>query len=189
MAVWHFKFDIVPRDGLRRVLGCIPPLLSEHVVSAELPFGADDPPNYWEGLDMSGVVASVRRLFPSAEGSGEYQTFGDDERNKVVVYPSGIYCYIDLRNYDRRLVTEILSVAHRHNCVIAVIGPGSIIEPNITTLESYIPSSGAYAFCADPEGYLVSSGRRIPLMPISPAPAEFGGRSNIPPKRIPPNPD
>lgn len=190
MAVWHFKFCIVPRKGLRRALGCIPPLLSEHVASAELPLGTDDPPNYWEGADMSGVVASLRQLFPSADGSVEHNILGDEEQDKIIIYRRGIYCYVDLRNYDRELVTRILSVAHDHSCVVVVIGPGHVIEPDVAALEQYIPGSSAYAFCVDPEGYLVSAGRRLPnLVPISPAPTDFGGRSNIPPKPIPPRSD
>jgi hypothetical protein len=163
MAIWQFKFAMVPGAGIRRVHGHLVhvldeyrvPKISEGTLAVTSPIDAK---NYWEGLD-SGVVAAAMSgiLEPAKSWSSDALMFGDEDGDRVEVWGDDVDCAIDLRNFSAPRLESIVDVARALGCKLVLHGTGQVIEPIFESILQEVRSSHAYAFCVGPVDFLRGS--------------------------------
>ena len=166
MAVWHFKFGLIPNSGLRRVLGRTDDVVvPEHVSHPDGPRYLEPDelaalPNYWDDPSMLRQVAMVVSSFmPEMKSwSEKARMFGDDEDDRVEVWEDDVSCRIHLGHVDFELLEQILGLARRFDCKLVIHGTGAVTNPDLESLRPHVEASNAYKFCADPERYLRALG-------------------------------
>ncbi len=163
MAIWQFKFAMVPSIGIERVHGRLVHVLEEYRVSkisgANAPStGIADAKNYWEGLDSSAVAAAMRGILePAKSWSSDAVMFGDEEGDRVEVWSDDVDCAIDLRSFSAARLESIVDLARMLDCKLVLHGSGQIVEPVLELVLQKVRSSQAYAFCISPVDFLKSN--------------------------------
>lgn len=160
MAVWQFKFNLIPSAGIARVHGGNVAVIEEYRSSPSGPQfreGADFP-NYWDPSALRQAALVVSGFSPEIDSwSAEARMFGDAEGDKIEVWNDEITCFVNMRNFSEPFVQNVLSLARRFDCKLVVHGSGAVIEPEMSELAPHIDVSDAYRFCVSPEEYLKST--------------------------------
>ena len=163
MAVWQFKFSLVPTSGVKRVHGDLVAVLdeyravqqaSEHDSSGR----ANSSQNYWEGLDTGVVAKAVAGVLPLGESwSSDATMFGEEEGDRIEVWSDDVDCAIDLRSFLVVRLQSIVQIARALDCKLVLHGSGEVLDPVLELVLQKIQSSRAYAFCVNPANFLRSS--------------------------------
>lgn len=158
MAIWQFKFSLVPASGIRRIHGSDVGVLREYQVTerSAKPTEIAEMTNYWDGsgslrqlaLAFSGILPEIKSW------SDEARMFGDDESNKIEVWDDDVNCYIDARIFSDDLMNWIIKLARKFECKLVIHGSGLIIDPDFGILIDQIKDSTAYKFCLNPVEFL-----------------------------------
>jgi hypothetical protein len=159
MAVWHYKFSIVPRVGIRRVHGKDMSSLEEYA-DGEVPKYIPDHvwPNYWEGLGnvLSNVLLRFEKILPkSPKNTKTYAMFGDNNGDKIDAWKDGdIDCYLDLRNFTAESLQEIICIAQEFDLQFISNENGDVLDPFLELIIDKIKKSKAYLFCHRPVDFV-----------------------------------
>jgi hypothetical protein len=164
MAIWHFKFCLLPRLGVERICGKNVDFLPEYR-SSGIPIVRDisDFPNYWGKLeDEKILISNIKNVFRTF-GKEEKENFpgiiGDPDGDKVMILEDEIEIALDVRNLSYELLDKILAIANAADCVLVVQGSGEIILPRQSLVMEKIEKSNAHTYCRDPVGFLTSTAR------------------------------
>ena len=161
MAIWHFKFYLVPASGIARLRGANAEVLDEYRSSPGRPEFDEDAvfPNYWDDPAVLRQIAlAVSGLLPEMRSwSDEARMFGDDDAHRIEVWGDDVRCRINMRDFPYDLMDRILALAKKFNCKIAVSGSGAVVEPTMAALSPHIEASDAYKFCVSPVDFLKTS--------------------------------
>lgn len=160
MAVWHFKFSLVPTSGIVGEHGKLVSTLPEYgsVRSDASVDSTEDAQfvNYWEKAGMS--PASLERVMqllpPTKSWSAEARMFGEAEGNRIEVWEDDINCALDLRTFSKDLLGAIVQIASSAQCMLVLHGTGEVIEPQLQVVLDKILASDAYSFCIEPGKFL-----------------------------------
>ena len=71
MAVWHFKFDMIPTRGIERALGRQASVLEEYQARDDGPSVLPDVPNYWGDTDLMQFESRLAEILPQEPWSGK----------------------------------------------------------------------------------------------------------------------
>src|ERR1051326_1769938 len=116
MAVWQFKFYLVPIKGIERVHGHIMPVLEEYRASTpekllSLPLEPDQLPtypNYWEGIQKGDeTLQAIQTLLPQCESWSEKAIMFCNGDNRVEVWNDDISCFLDIKNFSSSLLVGL----------------------------------------------------------------------------------
>ncbi|MGO1069544.1 hypothetical protein [Lysobacter sp. CA199] len=159
MAIWQFKFALVPVHGLKRVYGDTRRVLDEYRKPGSLKGDGggtgDNFPNYWEGLDIDAAVGAVGGILPRAESwSPEAKMFGQKDGDWIEVWDDDVVCALDLREFSAEHLQAILAAAVALDCKLVLYGSGEVIDPILDLIMQKIKLSSGYEFCADPINFL-----------------------------------
>lgn len=164
MAVWQFKFYLVPVKGIVKVHGKVVPRLSEYAPFnpessfEEIEARAAQAPNYWEqaGVSPASMEGLTTMLPPIRSWSEEAKMFGDGEDGgaKIEIWKDDIQCKLDLRVFSEELLVAIVDEAADAECMLVLQETGEVIEPDLPLVLDKILESNAYAFCTGPTEFL-----------------------------------
>lgn len=158
MAVWQFKFSLVPVDGISRVHGGDTANLQFYRTLPEGPNLIDDADalNYWDDPDaLRRIADTVSNFLPEIKSwSPQARMFGEGTYDQIEVWDSDLDCRIDMRNFSVDFLENVLELAREYKCKIAIHGSGDLVSPNLQDVLAEIKKSNAYQFCLDPRGYL-----------------------------------
>ena len=169
MAVWQFKFTLVPKVGILRVHGEVPAFLEEFM-PMELPATVEEIEpltpeelealssreftNYWEESGTSAIEEDVKLLLPFRTDWG-VREYGEDAGNEVWVSSDFVECRLTLTQFDEGLAREFLRLANKYDCLIAS-DTGEVIPADWTPFVRRIRMSRAAKFVRDPIVFLTS---------------------------------
>jgi len=164
MAVWQFKFSLIPTSGIIGVHGRLVRALPEY--AAARPGGPVDGGedaqfvNYWEKAAMkpASLQPIMQLLPPTKSWSPDAKMFGDSEGDQIEVWDDDINCALDLRTFSKELLTAIVQLASSAQCKLVLHGTGEVVEPDLQAVLDKILASDAYSFCASPAKFLREKG-------------------------------
>lgn len=161
MAVWQYRFSLLPREGIRKAMGSIPESLEEYKPVDPANFDENrEYPNYWEGIDRRDFVEQIGRILPETKSwSAEARMFGEDEGDRIQCWDDDVACAVDVRHFSMKYVEQLCALAQKSDCLLVLNEGGQIVEPDLASLLERISHSRAYAFCAAPGEFLVNLGR------------------------------
>ena len=165
MAVWQFKFALVPTMGIEYVYGKMVPVLTEYQSGKFQVLDDADCPNYWQGNEISPeFISRVEAMLPERESwSNEATMYGDEDGDSIEIWGDDFRCALDLRNFSLSILVAVLDLAKSTHCKLVLHGSGEVIEPDLVEVVQRIKDSNAYAFCLSPEDYLrnLSKSKRL----------------------------
>lgn len=164
MAVWHFKFSLIPTEGLLRVFGnadvSVVPEFVSHIDEPRYlePEELERLPSYWDGpATLRQCAMAVSGFLPEMKSwSDAARMFGNEEDERIEVWDDGVKCRINMRDVDLELLDKILHLAKRFECKLVIHNTGAVVAPDLASLAPHIESSNAYKFCVNPAGFLAS---------------------------------
>ncbi len=163
MAIWEFKFSLIPIKRIEQVHGRIIPILEEYKPSnperlLSLPIENDEMSgftNYWEGIEIEDeILQAIKILLPQCESWSKDATMFGDQYNRIEIWDDNINCFLDLRYFSRKLLEGLLNIAKSLDCKIVLLESGEVIETEIEVVIEKIKESNAYAFCLEPKKFL-----------------------------------
>lgn len=158
MAVWQFKFSLVPVDGMRRVHEGDVAILQAHQTTPDGPKVIDDTDivNYWDSpMTLQQVALDVSRILPEMKSwSQDARMFGQGDSNKIEVWDDDVACFVDMRYFSEEFLRKVIDIANKFKCKLSIHGSGVVIEPDMATIINQIVDSNAYKFCVNPRDYL-----------------------------------
>jgi len=165
MAVWQYKFTMVPQAGIESVHGCIPDCVeSFRGVWDDEGFDPEaELPNYWQGVaPPENFSDDFRSLLPERESwSDDALMFGISGGDQVELWKGdNISVRMDLRAPNRELLDSILNLAAREQLMIVPLEHGRPLLPIEPLVIEDIQGSDAYSFVEDPRGFLTSLNKR-----------------------------
>lgn len=165
MAVWHFKFSLVPTQGIIAEHGSLVTKLPEYgsTPGRETLQEIEDAEysNYWRkaGLSPAALTRLTQLLPPMPSWVPDAKMFGEEEGNRIELWEDDINCMLDLRTFSKELLQAIVETASDAQCKLVLHGSGTVIEPDMQVVLERIVASDAYAFCAEPMKFLREKGR------------------------------
>jgi hypothetical protein len=161
MAIWQFKFSLVPQDGVAHVHGYVLPVLLEYKASTDGPSLVEDGsfPNYWrDETKVATLLAEISSALPEFKSwADDARMFGEPEGNKVEVWIDEVTCFVDMRNISAQFVQTIVAFAMKFGCYLAIHGSGALVAPDVALLAGHMETSDAWKFCRAPEEFLKSA--------------------------------
>lgn len=158
MAIWQFKFSLVPAEHLQSTYQAGVTVLQGYRTSPGGPKVLEEVEvqNYWDNpSSLRQVALASSGLLPEiASWSEDARMFGDAESDKIEVWDNDVNCFVDMRYFSEKFVGNILSIANKFNCKIVVHGSGVVIDPVMAQIMEQIVISHAYSFCVSPSEYL-----------------------------------
>ncbi len=167
MAVWHFKFGLIPTEGLKREFGdddvaVVPEYVSHPDGPRYLgPEELERLPNYWsDPAKLRQIAMALSSFMPEMKSwSDKARMFGNDEDERVEVWEDDVHCRVSMAEVDFELLDKLLGLAQRFDCRLVIHGTGALVAPDMASLTPHVESSIAFKFCRDPEGTLRMMGR------------------------------
>ena len=165
MAVWQFKFTLVPTEGIVKAHGKVPYCLPQF--AAVVPDACLDDemvwPNYWEGVDKSAIHALAKSVLPLADSwSTEATMYGHSKTDDIQVWDDSVDVRLDCSNLNIRLLENIVTIANNCGCCIVLCEGGRVIAPVLEKVKDALKASSASRFVKDPNAFLASSDRIFP---------------------------
>lgn len=158
MAVWQFKFSLVPEQGIEDIHGKMMPTLSVYQSGKFQVLNDEDDPNYWKGHEIGPeVINQIEKILPRRKAwSDEAAMYGTEEGDGIEIWPDDFNCTLDLRNLSLDNLNVMIELAKSMRCRLVLHGSGEVMEPDLMDIVQKIKNSNAYAFCMSPRDYLLS---------------------------------
>ncbi|MEH6458122.1 MAG: hypothetical protein V7749_17465 [Cocleimonas sp.] len=157
MAIWHFKFSLLPKKGILKEHTNIPLILNEYkenFVDSEKHVD-DDFIDYWHDCNIAELEIRIQKLLPSIESwSTLMRLYGYEKGTKVEVWDDDINFKIDTRKPDYTFLKEIVNLAKDTNCLLTPLETGELIEPVFEKIIEEYQNSRAYRFTLDSDQVL-----------------------------------
>ena len=165
MAVWQFKFTLVPTEGIVKAHGKVPDSMPQF--AAVVPDACLDNemvwPNYWEGVDKSAIHALAMSVLPVADSwSNEATMYGNSKTDEIQVWDDSVDVRLDCSNLNIRLLEGIVTIAEDCGCCIVLCEGGRVIAPILEQVIDALKTSSAARFVKNPKAFLASSDRIFP---------------------------
>jgi hypothetical protein len=128
MAVWQFKFTVLPVAGILRVHGKMVDALPQFAArTPDAVFDEEEEfPNYWEGIDSTPMKKLAESVLPLAKSWSEEATmFGDSKRDDIQIWEDSVDVRLDCSNLDLTLLDAIVSTARKWNCCLVLCEGGA----------------------------------------------------------------
>jgi hypothetical protein len=115
-----------------------------------------------QDVEIKGFKNYFNSILPVAESwNEEIDIWGNTQTNDLTIIREGnqiecIMCRLDLRDDVFSLMSSIINIALKFNCVLFVPSQRVIIEPNLFVLKKHLTQSNAAKFIKDPEVFLNS---------------------------------
>ena len=157
MAIWQFRMSMLPREGVRNKLGCIPSVFEEYKSDFSFSGSATDENdvNYWKGYSLSGTVSAFSEIFIEKQSWDErMRLFEVDSGSKVEVWQDDVYIKYDARNPDYTLLKKVVNIARDLKCILVSEEDGKMIEPEFSSVLECFQNSRAYRVKENPENVL-----------------------------------
>ena len=157
MALWQFKFSLLPVKGIAVVHGEIPAELWEYQPPALHPNDGEPAfPDYWRsaGISPASLTDLTALLPPRRSWSPDAQMYGSEDGDSLEIWLNDIDCRLDMRSFCPGLLERILSVAHQHVCKVVISGTGEVVDPDVTGVLLKAKDSEAFEYCSNPDEYV-----------------------------------
>jgi len=157
MAIWHFKFSLLPKKGLLREHTNIPLILDEYKENFVDPekHVDDEFIDYWKDCNLKEIEIHIQKLLPLIDSwSSSMRLYGYDNGTNIEVWDDDINLKIDTRKTDYTFLKEIVNLARDNNCLLVPQETGELIEPNFEKLVEKYQSSRSYRFTLDSDQVL-----------------------------------
>lgn len=163
MAIWQFKFSLVPAENVVRLHGERPETLEQYQALTLPEYDPDAVfQNYWAGRDPRALAPEVLTLLPEASSwSDEARMFGSDEGDWLELWDQDVNCRIDVPNFSKSYAQGLVDLAERHGCLLAISPTGELIDPDLGGLCDQIMRSRAYHFCSNPKEAIVAAAEAL----------------------------
>lgn len=149
MALWQVEFAIVPR----RALGGSARLARPELMDTD----------WWTAEHLpAGYAHRLAEVAPAdASSTGELQTWGNAEGNRIDVWsiggkPARMLARVDVRRLDARFGAMLLQFARIADAVL-VRRDGLVIEPVVGAFGAALRSSSAWQYASDPAAFIASA--------------------------------
>jgi len=152
MAIWHFRFSLVPVSGVMLIHKQVP--ASIEALRGKGRLVSSEEPDYWGGIGTKVVQNAFGLCLPRRESWGEAATYGDTEGGEVRIYDDAVEVALDVRNYDNVFVKKALDIAVEMNLLIVLTESGEVIEAGHAEFIAALQRSRAWRFHIDPAGTL-----------------------------------
>jgi len=167
MAVWQFKFTLVPTEGIVKAHGQVPDYLPQY--AAVVPDACLDDemvwPNYWEGVDKSAIHALAKIVLPVADSwSIEATMYGHSDTDDIQVWDDSVDVRLDCSNPNVKLLESIVAVADHCGCCLVLCEGGRVIAPVSEQVIDALTASSASRFVNNPNAFLASVDRIFPAI-------------------------
>ncbi|MES2325128.1 MAG: hypothetical protein V4633_22970 [Pseudomonadota bacterium] len=162
MAVWQFKFTVIPLAGILRVHGGMVDVLPEF--AARLPDALFDEeevfPNYWEGIDQTPMHTLAKSVLPLAQSwSYEATMYGNTKTDDIQIWEDSVNVRLDCRNLNVALLAAVVFAASEQNCCLVLCEKGRIISPVLDLVLDAVYASSASRFVKNARAFLESNER------------------------------
>jgi len=158
MAVWQFKFSLVPSAGIVAIHGKMVGELRSYQPPASEDIDDDKDGasvDYWDSAGASPLNArELTALLPAHPSwSSDAEMFGSKRGDRIELWTDDINCILDMRAFSESLLESIVAIAARMKCKVVVHGTGEVVDPDVEQVMARVKQSGAYQFCKDPDEY------------------------------------
>jgi hypothetical protein len=155
MAVWQFKFYLVPTVGILRIHKSIPSILEDQApMDPNVEVDLDQEfENYWEETEFTVHLHEriKEHLTPADFWSEEGVMYGSYDVSRVEIWDDGdVECRIDMREFNLSLLETMLNIATELDCKIVLSENGRVVEPILTDMLDACKQSRACKFVVDP---------------------------------------
>src|SRR3954451_3483077 len=123
MAIWQFKFDLLPESGFKRLHGGLLPNLSfaRSPAGPRLVREAQEEVNYWAGSDPFSLIPDIQTLLPERKSwSEDARMFGNEEGDAVEVWADLVFCAADMRAISKEFLDGILETAIKNELLLVL---------------------------------------------------------------------
>jgi hypothetical protein len=149
MAIWHFRFSLVPVSGVIRIHKHVPD--SVEALRGKHRLVSVQEPNYWEDIGTEAVQKAFGLCLPRTESWGEAVTYGDSEGSTIRIdIDDEVNVALDVRDYDPVFVKKILDIAIDMNLLIVLTESGEVIKAEHAEFVAALQRSRAWRFCINP---------------------------------------
>lgn len=154
MAIWQFRFSLLPELGIIREHGGVPPELE-----SMKPVNPDDPlaleghcPNYWADQPKSPLeLDDFKTLLPPMESwSKDALMFGYSHGHQIELWKDDLTCKIDMRAFDPDLLEKCVELAGLNGCLLALHENGQVLPADRHAVLEACQRSRAVKFVCDP---------------------------------------
>jgi hypothetical protein len=154
MAIWQFRFSLVPELGIIREHGGVPSELeSMKPVNPDVAFDLDaEYPNYWAGQPRPPLeLDDFKTLLPPMESwSKNALMFGYSHGHQIELWKDDLICKIDMRAFDPDLLEKCVELGGRNGCLIALHENGQVLAAVWDVILESCQRSRAVKFVCDP---------------------------------------
>lgn len=155
MAIWQFKFFIIPKKNLLKEHEEIPNYLEEYKPRHYTDEYCEDQEfiNYWNGVDMPDNEFNLIQI---ESWDDEAKMYGEKDGNKIEIWKDEFICFIDARKPNFKLLNSLIIIAKSLKCMIVLGESGKLIKPDIIDIRKYFNNSTANKFVLNQENTLIS---------------------------------
>lgn len=164
MAVWQFRFSLLPRKGVLRKHKTFPDFLPEYKANFNHTGATVDEnyENYWEAFDIGALSDCFEKNIPCVESwSEELAIYGCEEGSKVEVSEDEVYVKFDTRKPNYTFLRQVVDLAKSFDCIFAIEEDGRLIDPAFEVMLEYLHNSRAYRFCENPDEVLTEISNQL----------------------------
>jgi hypothetical protein len=157
MAVWQFRFSLLPKKGVSQKHETFPKFLLEYKANFNNANSSVDEvyENYWEGFDLEVLSRRFEDALPVIDSWSEnLSIYGYEDGSRVEVSEDEIYVKFDTRQPDYTFLREVITTAKSYDCVCVLEEDGQLMFPDFELILEHLSQSRAYRFCEDPDKVL-----------------------------------
>lgn len=164
MAIWQFKFDLLPRDAVERFHAPDTLILSAFQPIDPATWAAGDEtaeyPAYWENRSPQAYASEIGAMLPPRQSwSDDALMFGTDNADEIELWTDDFHVKLNMLKFEPSLTSAIVQLAARDDLVLVLGETGRLIVPTYDNLARQISQSRAVKFVGDPVATLEMIGR------------------------------
>lgn len=154
MAIWQYKFFILPKRAINKIHGEIPEFIEQFMSIDKVDSNFENVKiiDYWEKesvpVSLFNLISSI--LNESESWDEDSRLFGDEDGDYIQVWDDDIVVSIDCRNIQINYVNTILTFCKENNFFIVEKGSGEVMSPDTEYFFKKLTSSQSFNYCVDP---------------------------------------
>ena len=158
MALWQFRFSLVPEAGIILKHGKVPSVLESFLPADpdDLDTTADASPQlaYWGDINPS-TISSVHSLLPPMDSWLEdARMFGYRHGHQIEAWSHDLICKFDARDPDTAILDQYVSLARELDCRIVLHETGQVLKADVAVIHLALRESRAARFLRNPHSTL-----------------------------------
>jgi hypothetical protein len=162
VAVWQFKFTVIPVEGILTVHGKMVDVVPQFAARPPDALFDDEKafPNYWEGIDSTPMKKLAESVLPLAKSwSDEATMYGNTKTDDIQIWEDSVDVRLDCSKLNLKLLEAVVSAAREWNCCLVLCEGGRIVSPALDLLLDAVNASSAMKFVKNPKAFLESNER------------------------------